>query len=75
MLTLHVQYNVSGLILYDWDMGEYSAVAQILHVSPAVAAFFGFSISYLVISGFIFGQNRLQLLKRYRWYDIWDKPH
>jgi hypothetical protein len=74
MIFLKVTYNVSGLNLHDWsDGGEYSSVAQIFNCSPQIAAALGFTISYLVITGFIFAQNRLQLLKRYRWYDMWNK--
>jgi hypothetical protein len=73
MISFHLQQNVSGLSLYDWSEGEYASVAQIFHTTPVGAAAIGFSLSYLVISGFIFSQNRLQLLKRYRWYDMWNK--
>jgi hypothetical protein len=62
------------LNLADWSVGgEYQSVAKIFHTTPQGAAAIGFSLSYLCISGFIFGQNRLQLFKRYRWYDMWNK--
>jgi hypothetical protein len=73
MISFHLTMNVSGLSLYDWSYGEYAPVAQIFHTSPAGAAALGFILSYTIISGFIFAQNRLQLLKRYRWYDMWNK--
>jgi hypothetical protein len=71
MLTFNVTDHVSGLNLNDWSSGgEYDGVASIFNSTPAVACALGFIISYTVISGFIFGQNRLQLLKRYHWYDV-----
>jgi hypothetical protein len=74
MISFNLTNNVSGLNLNDWsDGGEYSSVAQIFGSSPGVAAGLGFTLCYLVITGFIFAQNRLQHLKRYRWYDMWNK--
>jgi hypothetical protein len=74
MLTLKVTNNVSGLNINDWaDGGEYSGVAQMFKVSPGVAAAIGFALSYSCISLFIFLQNRLQLWKRYRWYNMFNK--
>jgi hypothetical protein len=74
MLTLHVQYNVSGLNINDWSSGgEYDGVATIFNSSPAVACALGFILSYSGITLIIFGSNRLQLMKRYRWYNMWNK--
>jgi hypothetical protein len=74
MVSLNVTDHVSGLNLNDWDLGgEYSGVAEIFKVGPAAAAAIGFSLSYLCISGIIWGQSCLQKFKRYRWYDMWNK--
>jgi hypothetical protein len=74
MTVFNLGYNVSGLSIYDWGQsGEYSAVAEIFNVSPEIAPLIGFSLSYACISLFIFLQNRLQLLKRYRWFEMIDK--
>jgi hypothetical protein len=74
MIGFHLTTNVSGLSLDDWAPGgEYYVVAQVFNSPPALAATYGFAFCYTVISLLIFGQNRLQHIKKYRWYDIRNK--
>ncbi|MDR3257884.1 MAG: DUF5378 domain-containing protein [Mycoplasmataceae bacterium] len=73
MTAFNLQQNVSGLCIFDWSYGEYSGVSEFFGVGPGAAAAIGFSLSYVCISLIIFLQNRVQLLKRYRWYDMFDE--
>jgi hypothetical protein len=41
-------------------------VTELFGGNPKVAIAVSLIIAYIAISGFIFGQNRLQLIKKYR---------
>jgi hypothetical protein len=71
MIGFNLTTHVSGLNLGDWSPGgEYYVIAQIFNSPPALAATYGFTICYTIVSLIGFCQNRLQHIKKYRWYDI-----
>lgn len=63
MLSFNLYSNVSGLNIYDWEVGEYSGVRDILSSSASVACAVGFIASILAITIITFGLSKLQKLK------------
>lgn len=73
MTQMDVGMNVSGLCSYDWSIGEYNGVADFLGIvnNPIPwAPIFGFGMSYIFISLFIYLQSKLQNARKHPHYDF-----
>ena len=68
-----VQCNVTGLLIYDWSVGEYYAVAQLLGCSPVVAMIVGYMGCIFAVNMIILVQVLVQWAKPYRMPNIHNK--